>query len=383
MMDFSYTDEQLDLRDSIIKFSGQELNDDLAEHDKNGRFPMDKWKKCADMQIMALPFPEEYGGHGANFLTTVLSYNALAYACKDAGLVHAIGTQILCGFQILHFGSDRQKQDFLPLVCSGEKIFAQAITEPDSGSDALSMRTKAEKAADGRYVLNGTKMFITNGPIADVVVVFALTDPAKKTLGGISCFIVEKEFAGFGRSKPLEKMGLKTLQNGELVFEDCHVPPTHLLGREGQGALIFNESMELERCFLPAAHLGTMERVTEKCVRYVNERNAFGHTIGKFQAVAHKIAQMKVNIELSKLMLHKAAALKDQKKRASLEASIGKLFISECLKKTCLDAVQIHGGYGFMTEYEIERDLRDSIAATIYSGTSEMQYNMISKMMGL
>ncbi|MCK4785632.1 MAG: acyl-CoA dehydrogenase family protein [Desulfobacteraceae bacterium] len=382
-MDFSYTDEQIDLRESIIKFSEQELNHDIAEHDKKGIFPTDKWQKCADMQIMALPFPEEYGGHGANFLTTVLSYNALGYACKDAGLVHAIGTQILCGFQILLFGNDDQKKNLLPAVCSGEKVFAQAITEPGSGSDALSMRTKAEKTNDNSYVLNGSKTFITNGPIADVVVVFTVTDPAKKTLGGISCLIVEKEFAGFERCKPLEKMGLKTLQNGELVFDNCTVPQTNLLGREGQGALIFNESMELERCFLPAAHLGTMERVIEKCVRYVNERSAFGNTIGKFQSVANKIAQMKVNIELSKLMLYKAATLKDQKKRAALEASITKLFISESLKKSCLDAVQIHGGYGFMTEYEIERDLRDSIAATIYSGTSEMQHNIIARLLGL
>lgn len=382
-MDFSYTDEQIDLRESIIKFSNQELNDDIAEFDRKGMFPADKWRKCAEMQIMALPFPEEYGGHGANFLTTVLSYNALGYACKDAGLVHAIGTQILCGLQILLFGDADQKKKYLPAVCSGEKIFAQAITEPGSGSDALSMRTKAEKSKDGKYVLNGSKIFITNGPIADVVVVFAVTDPAKKALGGISSFIVEKEFEGFERCKPMEKMGLKTLQNGELVFQNCIVPQTQILGREGQGALIFNESMELERCFLPAAHLGTMERIIEKCVRYVNERSAFGQNIGKFQSVANKIAQMKVNIELSKLMLHKAAALKDQKKRASLEASIGKLFISESLKKACLDAVQIHGGYGFMTEYEIERDLRDSIAATIYSGTSEMQHNMISRLIGL
>jgi hypothetical protein len=178
-------------------------------------------------------------------------------------------------------------------------------------------------------------------------------------------------------------MGLRSLQNGELVFSNCPVPPSHLLGREGQAALIFNESMEWERCFLPAAHLGTMERVLERCIRYVNERSAFGNTIGKFQAVANKIAQMKVNIELGKLMLHKAATLKVQKKRAGLEASIAKLFISESLKNACLDAVQIHGGYGFMTEYEIERDLRDSIAATIYSGTSEIQYNLIARILGI
>jgi hypothetical protein len=298
-MNFSYTDEQIDLRESIIKFADQELNHDIAEHDRNGTFPTENWQKCAAMQIMALPFPEEYGGCGANFLTTVLSYNALGYACKDAGLVHAIGTQILCGLQILMFGNEAQKKSLLPAVCNGEKIFAQAITEPDSGSDALAMRSKADKTRDNAYVLNGSKIFITNGPIADIAVVFAVTNPAKKTLGGISCFIVEKEFAGFERCKPLEKMGLRTLQNGELVFNNCTVPATHLLGREGQAALIFNESMEWERCFLPAAHLGTMERLIEKCVRYVNERSAFGNTIGKFQSVANKIAQMKVNIELA------------------------------------------------------------------------------------
>jgi alkylation response protein AidB-like acyl-CoA dehydrogenase len=381
-MDFSFTDEQVDLRESIVKFAHNELNDDIAEHDKNGTFPFEKWKKCAEMQLMALPFPEEYGGHGVDFLTTVLSYNALGYACKDAGLVHAIGTQILCGLQICLFGNDELKQRFLPAVCSGEKIFAQAISEPGSGSDALSMRTRAEKNNDD-YVLNGAKIFITNGPIADVVVVFAVTNPERKTLGGLSCFIVEKEFDGFQRCKPLEKMGLKTLQNGELVFEDCTVPQTNIMGKEGQGAIIFNESMEWERSFLPAAHLGTMERILEISVRYANERKAFGQTIGKYQSVANKIAEMKVNIELGKLMLYKAAVLKDQRKRATLEASIGKLFISESLKKACLDAVQVHGGYGFMTEYEIERDLRDSIASTIYSGTSELQYNIISRLLGL
>jgi alkylation response protein AidB-like acyl-CoA dehydrogenase len=244
------------------------------------------------------------------------------------------------------------------------------------------MRARAEKQ-NGAYILNGAKLFITNGPIADVVVVFAVTDPDKKTLGGISCFIVEKEFEGFERCKPMEKMGLTTLQNGELVFKDCPVPQDRLLGKEGQGAIIFNESMELERSLLPATHLGTLERILETSVKYAKERSAFGQSIGKFQSVANKIAEMKVNLELGRLILYKAASLKAQGKRVTLEASIGKLFISESLKKACLDAVQIHGGYGYMTEYEVERDLRDSIAATIYSGTSELQLNIISRLIGL
>lgn len=381
-MDYALRDEQVELRESLIKFAQQELNGRIAEDAKTGTFPMESWKKCAKMQILALPFPEEYGGCGADFLTTTAAMNALGYACKDAGLVHAMATQILCGFQILSFGSDEQKQRYLPAICSGEAIAAQAITEPGSGSDALSMRARAEKQ-NGAYILNGAKLFITNGPIADVVVVFAVTDPDKKTLGGISCFIVEKEFEGFVRCKPMEKMGLTTLQNGELVFKDCPVPQDRLLGKEGQGAIIFNESMELERSLLPATHLGTLERILETSVKYAKERSAFGQSIGKFQSVANKIAEMKVNLELGRLMLYKAASLKAQGKRVTLEASIGKLFISESLKKACLDAVQIHGGYGYMTEYEVERDLRDSIAATIYSGTSELQLNIISRLIGL
>ena len=382
-MEFSLSEEQIELRDAIIRFARQEIVHDLAMYDKEGHFPFDSWRKCAEMQIIALPFPEEYGGCGTDFLTTVVVLQALGYSCKDAGLVHALSTQILCGLQILLFGSSEQKQRFLPPLCRGEKVFAQAITEPDAGSDAIgSMRTRAEKTEKG-YILNGSKMFISNGPIADVVIVFALTDPEISRLGGISCFMVEKEIPGFERCHPIEKMGLCTLQNGELVFADCCVPASTLLGREGQGAIIFNESMEWERSLLPAAHLGTLERVLETCVSYARKRSAFGKSIGKYQAVANKIVDMKLVFELGRLILYKAATLKSQGKRATLEASIAKLFISEGLKQSCLDAVQVHGGYGFTKEYELERDLRDSVAATIYSGTSEMQQAIISRLMGL
>lgn len=381
-MDFSFTDEQIALRDMVVKFARNELDYDLAEYERCGTFPADPWRKCAEMQFMGLPFAEEYGGGGSDFLTTALVLNALGYACRDAGLVHAIATQILCGLQLSQFGSEEQKRTYLPALCRGEKIFAQAVTEPDSGSDAFSMRTRATRDGDD-YLLNGNKMFITNGPIADVVIVFAVTDPDKKTLGGLSCCLVEKGSAGFEQCGPIRKMGLVTLQNGELVFNNCPVPQHNLLGREGQGGMIFNESMEWERSFLPAAHLGTMERVLEISIAYARERKAFGQSIGKFQSVANKIAEMKMRLELGRLICWKAATLKDQNKRATLESSIGKLFISESLKQACLDAVQIHGGYGFTTEYPVERDLRDSVAATIYSGTSELQYNIISRWLGL
>lgn len=381
-MDFELTDEQKIWRETVIKFSQQELAYDISAHEKSGEFPWSAWRKCAEMQIMALPFPEEYGGCGTDFLTTVLTMDALGYACKDAGLVHAIATQILCGLQILLFGNEEIKKEYLPVLCRGEKVFAQAITESGSGSDALSMRTSAKKNGDD-FILNGSKNFITNGPMADVVIVFSVTDPEKTALGGISCLLVEDGCNGFEKSKPLEKMGLRTLQNGELFFDDCRVSSDKLLGKVGQGAIIFNESMELERSLLPAVHLGTMKRIFDISVKYAKERSAFGKSIGSYQAVANKISTMKMNIELGKGILYRCAVLKDKKKRAPVEASICKLFISESLKQACLDSVQIHGGYGYMCEYEIERDLRDSVASTIYSGTSELQYNIISKLIGL
>jgi len=379
-MDLFLNEEQKAIVEEIKNFSRKELNDGITQDYVSGCFPIEKWKKCAAMKIMALPFPEGYSGCNADILTTAVSLKALSYGCKDAGLVHAIATQILCGLQILHFGSEEQKEKFLPGICNGDIIAAQAITEPNSGSDAFAMQTKAVKS-NGNYVLNGTKIFITNGPIADIAIVFAVTSQMKKILGGISCFIAEKDFKGFTRSKALDKMGLRTLQNGELVFENCEIPELNLLGKEGHGTNIFNESMEYERILYPAIHLGTMERVFETSYNYSKERKAFSQSIGKFQSIANKLVDMKVNIELGNLILYKSAVLKNQGKRANLETSIGKLFISESLKKTCLEAVQIHGGYGFMTEYEIEKDLRDSIASTIYSGTSELQYNIISRLL--
>lgn len=381
-MDFELTDEQKLWQETVVQFARAELAYDIESHEQSGSFPWEAWRKCAGMQLLGLPFPEEFGGCGADFLTTVLTLKALGYACKDAGLVHAVATQILCGYQIYLFGSDEVKNHYLPLLCSGEKVFAQAITEPGSGSDALNMRTRAVKQ-DGNYLLSGNKTFITNGPMADVVVVFAQTDPQKKSLGGISCLIVEAGAAGFEQAAPLRKMGLTTLQNGELFFEACEIPKERLLGKEGQGAIIFAESMEWERSLLPAAHLGTLERILEISTSYAKERQTFGKPISSYQAIANKITRMKVNLELGKGILFRCAAMKDKKKRVPLDASICKLFISESLQQACLDAVQLHGGYGYMREYEIERDLRDSIAATIYSGTSEVQHNIIARLMGL
>ncbi len=381
-MDFELTPEQRALFDSLVRFARNELNEGVAERSKAGEFDREGWRKCAAMQVMALPFDEAHGGVGAHFLTTVHGVQALGYACTDAGLVHAITTQILCGLTLKMFGNAALRARYLPRVCAGDQVFAQAITEPGSGSDAMAMLTRARRDGD-EYVLDGTKTFITNGPIADAVIVFAVTNPDTTRLMGVSAFVVEKDDPGFERCGPLAKMGLTTLLNGELVFDGCRIPADRLVGKEGQGALLFNEGMEWERVLLPAAHLGTLRRLLETSVRYARDREAFGKRIADYQAVSHKVAQMKVDLELGQLILHKAATLKDRGKRAPTEAAICKLFVSEALKRASLDAVQLHGGYGYMAEYEVERDLRDAVAATLYSGTSEMQLNIIAKLTGL
>jgi alkylation response protein AidB-like acyl-CoA dehydrogenase len=381
-MDFSFSKKQLAYKKSIIEFSKEELNDEIISRDHQGSFSFENWKKCADMGYMGFLIPENYGGIQENLTTTVLCMEALSYGCLDSGLIHAIVTQICCGVQLSLYGNIEQKAKYLPKLASGEKIAAQALTESDAGSDFGSMQTTAEKR-NGKYILNGTKLYISNGPIADFVLVMAVSDLKKKKLGGLSCFIVNKEMQGFSKSYGLDKIGLRTLQNSELVFKECQVPVGNLISEEGQGMFIFNEVIEWERALMAACHLGTMQRLLEACVSYAKKRRQFGKPIGKFQSISNKITDMKTNIELGKLILYKAAWLKDQKKRATLETSLAKLFISEKLKSLCLEAVQIHGAYGIMKEAELERDLRDSIAATIYSGTSEIQKNIISAIAGL
>jgi alkylation response protein AidB-like acyl-CoA dehydrogenase len=381
-MESTFTEEQLQIRKTIIAFARRELNDGIAERDRAGSFPRDLWKRCAEMRILAMPFPESLGGDGFDFTTAVSVFHALGYACTDSGLVHSLLTQVICGILIQLFATPEQAARLLPDLASGKLIYAQAITEPGSGSDAFAMRTSSVKHGDG-YVLNGSKTMISNGPVADRALVFAVTDPAKKSLGGFSCFVVSAGDAGFAQGRPMEKMGLRTLMNGELILTDCYVPCTALVGHEGQGAILFSETMEWERVLISACLLGELERVLEECVRYAKERTAFGQHIGSFQAISHKIATMRMNAELGKLALYHAASLKERRKRATLETSIAKLFISESLKQACLEAVQIRGGYGYMTEYEAERELRDSIASTIYSGTSEMQANIIARLAGL
>ena len=381
-MDFSLAEEQINFKKTVVKFARSELKSNVDGLDEKGKFSWEGWKKCADFGIQALPIPKKYNGLEEDILTCLLAMQALGYACEDSGLLFAINSHMwTCEIPVLNFGTDEQKEKYLPGLCKGKLIGGHAMTEPDSGSDAFSLKTTAVRKGD-KYILNGTKMFVSNGPIADILLVFAATDKSKG-FAGVSAFIVEKDYPGFSVGKPLAKMGLRTSPTGEVILQDCEVPIKNRLGKEGAGAAIFNSEMEWERSCLFACHLGAMERQLEACVKYAKERRQFGKPIGKFQSISHKIADMKVRLELSSLILYKVAWLKTQGKKAPIESAIAKLYVSESYVASSLDAVQIHGGYVYMNEFGIERDLRDSIAGKIYSGTSEIQRNIIASWLGL
>lgn len=381
-MDFSWTEEQQTLRNEIARFARQELNDSLIERDRQSEFSWDAWKKCAQMGIQGLPVPQEYGGGGADILTTACALEALGYGCQDNGLIFSINAHMWTSeIPLMSFGTEAQRRRYLPKLASGEWVGLHAMTEPMSGSDAYSLKTRAERKGD-RYVLNGGKTFITNAQNADVLIIFANVDPSKGA-AGITAFIAEKGTPGLSISKKISKMGLRTSPMAELALADCEVPAENVLGKEGAGPAIFTSSMEWERICIVAGHLGTMRRLLETCVKYSKEREQFGKAIGKFPAVANRVVDMQVRLETGQLLLYKAAWLKTTGRHALREASIAKLYISEACIQSCLDAIQIHGGYGYMTEYQIERDLRDAIAGTIYSGTSEIQKAIIAGFLGL
>jgi alkylation response protein AidB-like acyl-CoA dehydrogenase len=381
-LDFCWSDEQQTMRDEIIRFARQELNENLIERDRSEEFSREGWLKCAQMGIQGLPIPVEYGGGGSDILTTVYALEALGYGCRDNGLLFSLNAHMWTSeIPILLFGSEAQKRKYLPKLVSGDWIGNNAMSEPTSGSDAYSLRTRAERKGD-RYILNGSKTFVSNAPIADVLIVFANADPTRGP-SGVSAFLVEKGTPGFSISKQLQKMGLRTSPMAELSFMDCEVPAENLLGQVGSGQAIFTTSMEWERTCILASHLGGMQRILERCAHYARDRKQFGQPIGKFQSIASKIAEMEVRLETSRLVLYKAAWLKKQGKHALREAAIAKLHVSEACVQTCLDAVQIHGGYGYMSEFEIERELRDAVGGTLYSGTSEIQKLIIAGLRGL
>jgi len=384
-VEFGLTDDQQELHDAVLAFAREALGADPRALDERDGFDREGWNRAASFGILGLPVPVEYGGQGRDLLSTIIAMEALGRGCRDNGLVFALNAQMwACQMPIVAYGSEEQKRAWLPRLVSGAAIGAHAITEPDAGSDVFSLTARAVRTTDPApgYRLTGAKTFSSNAPVADLVVAFAYLERDGKSRA-LTGFLVPRDTPGVTFGAPIHKMGLRTSPMGEVVFDDAFVPDSARLGPEGAGAAVFNSAMEWERACIFAGHLGAMERLLDDCVRYARQRRQFGQPIAKYESVANRIADMKVNIEAARFLLYRVGWLKQRGKSSALESAIAKLFVSETHVKACLDALQLHGGYGYMREYPIEREVRDALSGTLYSGTSEMQRKIIARLLGL
>ena len=381
-MDFSLSAEQRELMEAATAFARRELNEDLAKREDAGEFSRDAWQACARFGIQGLPVPAELGGAGSDVLTTTMIMEALGYGCQDNGLIFSLNAQMWSvELPLVTFGTPAQQRAYLPGLVSGDIIGGHAMTEPESGSDALRMRARAQRQGD-QYLLNGTKQYVTNAPVADVLLVYAAVQ-GSPGLAGLSAFLVDAATPGLEVSSAFEKMGLRTSPMGEVALTDCLIPAGNRLGPEGAGMAVFNSSMEWERSCLFASTVGAMQRQLDACVEYARSREQFGQPIGKFQSVAGMLADMYVRLEAARLLIYRVAWLKQQGRSAPAEAAAAKLFTSEAWVRSSQDAIQTHGAWGYLKDAGIERDLRDAVAGTIYSGTSEIQRVILARMLGL
>jgi alkylation response protein AidB-like acyl-CoA dehydrogenase len=381
-MDLELTENQRELYEAAVKFAEAELNDDVIRRDRDEVFSFDGWKKCAHFGAMGLPVPSEYGGMGLGITDVIAVMEGLGYGARDHGLLFSINAHLWTNsLPILVFGTEEQKRKYLPGLCNGDLIGANGASEPDAGSDIFAMRTHAERRGDC-YVLNGTKTFVSNAPVANLFAVYATVD-ARLGAMGITAFLVERDTPGLTVTRGLEKMGLRTSPMAEIVLENCAIPVANRLGREGRGVQVFESSMEWERGCILANYLGLMRRQLETSIEHVRNRRQFGQPIGKFQSVANRIVDMKVRLDACRPLVYKIGWMKERNKPAMMESSVAKLFVSESLVSSCMDALQIHGGYGYMVEQGVERELRDALGSTLYSGTTEIQRNIVAKCLGI
>ena len=378
-MDFAWTKEQLEYKDKVIEFAKSNLDYPVLENDRDCVFSREAWEKCAEFGLLGLSVPRKYGGQfdEVQFLTATLAMESLGYACRDNGLPFGLNAQMwTVQYPIVQFGTEQQKEKFLPNMIGGKWIGCHALTEPEAGSDVYNMQTRAEKV-EGGYILNGRKQYITFAPIADVILVFANVKPELGNFG-ITGFLVEKGMKGFtnGQNKP--KMGLRTVPFGDLIFEDCFVPEENRLSTEGSGWGITIHSLEYDRCNILAGQLGAMQYQLEQTVKYVKQRKQFGKPVVEFQAVSHRLAEMRLRLETSRLLLYKVAWLNQMGKSATLESAMLKLHLSESFVNSSMEAIRNYGGHGYISENEVERNMRDAVGSVIYAGTSDIQRNIIS-----
>lgn len=383
-MNFSWPQEYQDYYLEVETFARAELNDGVVERDRSETFDRDLWKQCATFGIQGLALPAKYGGPliEVDFPRALLAMEAFGKGCRDNGLAFALNAQMwTVQTPLLHFGSDAQKEKYLPGMATGEIIGAHALTEPEAGSDVTSMQLAAVKTAGG-YLLNGEKHLITLAPTADFVLVFAQGNPKLKGWG-ISAFLVDRGTPGFTLSEKYTKMGMRSVPIGSMTFEDCFLPDGALVGREGLGFSIMNHSLEYDRCCILASQLGAMERQLEDTVAFAKKRKQFDQPVGKFQAVSHRIVDMKVRLETARLLLYKTAWLKQEGKSARLEATMLKLYLSEAFIASSMDAIRTLGGAAYLGAGGVERDLRDAVGGVLYAGTSDIQKNIIAQYLGL
>lgn len=374
-MDFSLSPKHEMLRNMFREFSEKEVTPIAAEIDESGEFPLDSVKKMKELGILGLPFPKEYGGAGADTLAYILAVEEISRACAAHGVILSAHVSLAC-HPIYQFGSEEQKQKYLVPMAKGLLLGAFGLTEPNAGTDASNQQTIAVLEGD-EYVINGTKIFITNGGVADVYIIMAMTDQSKG-LKGISAFIVEKGLPGFTFGKKEHKMGIRASSTTELIFQDCRVPKENLIGREGDGFKIAMQTLDGGRIGIAAQALGIAQAALDESSKYAKERQQFNKQISTFQAIQWMIADMAVEIDAARLLVYKAAWLKDNKKPFSKEAAMAKLFASETAMRQATKAVQIHGGYGYMKEYKVERLMRDAKITELYEGTSEVQRMVIA-----
>ncbi len=379
-MDFELTEDQQLIRHTVRDFADRVVAPQAAEIDKTGAFPVDILRQMAELGLMGLPIAEEYGGAGSDYLSYCMALEEISRACGSTGLTYEAHISLGC-MPIYYFGTEEQKRKYLPQLCSGESIGSFGLTEPEAGSDAGGTKTTAV-LEDGEWVINGGKCFITNASYAKFVTITALTDKGQGTRG-ISDIIVPTDSPGFTIRAAYEKMGLHGSNTTELTFDGVRVPEKNLLGKRGEGFKQFLNVLDGGRIAIGAMGVGIAQACLDASLKYAKERVQFGQPIGKFQAIQFKLADMAMNIELARLMYQKAAWLKDSGRPYAKEANYAKLFGSEMSTKAALEAIQIHGGYGYMKEFPVERYLRDSKLLEIGEGTSEVMRLVIARGLGL
>ncbi|HHK5613455.1 TPA: acyl-CoA dehydrogenase AcdA [Bacillus paranthracis] len=377
-MHFKLSEEHEMIRKMVRDFAKNEVAPTAAERDEEERFDRALFDQMAELGLTGIPWPEEYGGIGSDYLAYVIAIEELSRVCASTGVTLSAHTS-LAGWPIFKFGTEEQKQTFLRPMAEGKKIGAYGLTEPGSGSDAGGMKTIAKRDGD-HYVLNGSKIFITNGGIADIYVVFALTDPESKQRG-TSAFIVESDTPGFSVGKKESKLGIRSSPTTEIMFEDCRIPVENLLGEEGQGFKIAMQTLDGGRNGIAAQAVGIAQGALDASVEYARERHQFGKPIATQQGIGFKLADMATDVEAARLLTYQAAWLESEGLPYGKESAMSKVFAGDAAMKVTTEAVQVFGGYGYTKDYPVERYMRDAKITQIYEGTQEIQRLVISRML--